>query len=219
MYSFFYVADHATHFYLLGGPDFVVGPEAKPAERNIFGVIAKVGLEIGGRVIQALQDTHEAVGILGGRYINPVGALPGGVSKPISEEERARLEQIARDSVDFGELSLKLFEDIVLKNKQYVDMIISDTFTHRTYYMGLVDENNCTNFYDGKVRVVDPNGKEFVKYAPAEYLQHIAERVEPWTYLKFPYLKNVGWKGFVDGKDSGVYRATPLSRCNAADGM
>lgn len=218
-YGFFFVADHATHFYILGGPDFVVGPDAPPAERNIFGVIAKVGLDIGSRVIQALQETHEAVAILGGRYINPVGALPGGVSKPISEEERQRLEQIARNAVDFGQLSLKLFEDIVLKNKQYVDMILNDAFIHKTYYMGLVDEQNRSNFYDGKVRIVDPNGKEFAKYAPHEYLQHITERVEPWTYLKFPYLKNVGWKGFVDGQDSGVYRATPLSRCNAADGM
>ncbi len=85
--------------------------------------------------------------------------------------------------------------------------------------MGLVDEKNRVNFYDGKVRVVDPDGKEFCKYAPSEYLEHIAERVEPWSYLKFPYLKAVGWKGFVDGKDSGVYRATPQSRLNAADGM
>jgi F420-non-reducing hydrogenase large subunit len=85
--------------------------------------------------------------------------------------------------------------------------------------MGMVDENNKINFYDGKVRVVDPDGKEFVKYAPNDYTQHIAEHVEPWTYLKFPYLKNVGWKGFTDGKDSGVYCATPLSRLNAADGM
>jgi F420-non-reducing hydrogenase large subunit len=75
------------------------------------------------------------------------------------------------------------------------------------------------NFYDGLVRVVDPEGVEFVKYAPDEYLDNIAERVEPWTYLKFPYLKKVGWKGFVGGKESGVYRATPLSRLNAADGM
>ena len=60
---------------------------------------------------------------------------------------------------------------------------------------------------------------ELVKYAPNEYTDWIAERVEPWTYLKFPYLKKVGWKGFVDGKDSGVYCATPLSRLNAADGM
>jgi len=75
------------------------------------------------------------------------------------------------------------------------------------------------NFYDGKVRVVDPEGKEFVKYSPHEYLDNIAEHIEPWTYLKFPFLKKVGWKGLVDGKESGVYRATPLSRLNASDGM
>jgi F420-non-reducing hydrogenase large subunit len=85
--------------------------------------------------------------------------------------------------------------------------------------MGLVDGSNRINFYEGTIRVVDPDGKEFVRFEAKDYRQHIAEHVEPWTYLKFPYLKNVGWKGLVDGKESGVYRATPLSRCNAADGM
>ncbi len=85
--------------------------------------------------------------------------------------------------------------------------------------MGTVDEHNRVTFYDGKVRVVDPDGKEFVKYSPNEYLENIAEHVESWTYLKFPYLKKIGWKGFVEGKESGVYRATPLSRLNASDGM
>jgi F420-non-reducing hydrogenase large subunit len=69
------------------------------------------------------------------------------------------------------------------------------------------------------VSVVAPDGERIGKYGPSEYTDWIAERVEPWTYLKFPYLKKVGWKGFVDGKDSGVYCATPLSRLNAADGM
>jgi F420-non-reducing hydrogenase large subunit len=69
------------------------------------------------------------------------------------------------------------------------------------------------------VRVVAPDGAEHAKYAPHEYTQYVAEHVEPWSYLKFPYLKKVGWKGFVDGKESGVYCATPLSRLNAADGM
>jgi F420-non-reducing hydrogenase large subunit len=85
--------------------------------------------------------------------------------------------------------------------------------------MGLVDEKNKVNFYDGKVRVVDPEGKEFAKYSPRQYLDHVAEHVEPWTYIKFPFLKNVGWKGFVDGKSSGVFRVAPLARLNAADGM
>ncbi|MBN2463363.1 MAG: Ni/Fe hydrogenase subunit alpha, partial [Dehalococcoidia bacterium] len=218
-YSAFFVTDHTTHFYILAGPDFVMGPDAPVAERNILGVIAKVGLELGGAVIKTRMQNHRIIHILGGRAVHPVFGLPGGVSKGLNEEERKEVEQIAKDSVEFAKLSLKVFDDIVLKNKEYLDMVLSDAYTHRTYYMGLVDEKNRVNFYDGKVRVVDPDGKEFVKYAPREYLEHVAERVEPWTYVKIPYLKKVGWKGFVDGKDSGVFRATPLSRLNAADGM
>jgi F420-non-reducing hydrogenase large subunit len=218
-YSSFYVTDHTTHFYILAGPDFVMGPEAPVAERNILGVIAKVGLELGGAVIKTRMQNHRIIHMLGGRAVHPVFGLPGGVSKGLNEDERKEVEQIAKESVEFAKLSLKVFDDIVLKNKEYLDMVLSDAYTHHTYYMGLVDEKNRVNFYDGKVRVVDPDGKEFAKYAPREYLDHVAERVEPWTYVKIPYLKKVGWKGFVDGKDSGVFRSTPLSRLNAADGM
>jgi len=219
LYSAFYVADHTVHFYILGAPDFVLGPDAPPAERNILGLVHKVGLEIGGRVINCRGMAMDIVGMLGGKTIHPVGALPGGVSKAIDEDERAQIEAWGHELVDFGLFGLQLFQDVVMANQAYVDMILSDTFTTPMYYMGLVDENNHVNFYDGKVRVVDPEGNEFVKYAPDEYLDVVAEHVEPWTYLKFPYLKGVGWKGFVTGKDSGVYQATPLSRLNAADGM
>jgi len=219
LYNAFYITDHVTHFYILGGPDFIMGPEAPVAERNILGVIAKVGLELGGAVINTRIKNHHIIHMIGGRGIHPVFGLPGGVSKGLNEEEVKEIQQIAKDSIEFAKLSLKVFDDIVLKNKEYVDMITSEAYTHRTYYMGLVDENNKVNFYDGKVRVVDPDGKEYAKYAPREYLDHIAEHVEPWTYIKFPYLKNVGWKGFVDGKDSGVFRVAPLARLNAADGM
>jgi F420-non-reducing hydrogenase large subunit len=219
MYSAFFVADHATHFYALGGPDFVVGPDAPKAERNILGVVRAVGRELGGQVLDGILSNHRLTAIIGGRYIHPVAALPGGVSKPITEEERDEILEIAKKSVEFGKLSLKVFDDIVLANPGYVDLILSDMFGHQTYYMGLVDENNHSNFYDGKVRVVGPDGAELVKYAPDEYLDVVAEHVEPWSYLKFPYLKQVGWKGFTDGPESGIYRATPLSRMNAADGM
>ncbi len=219
LYASFFVADHATHFYVLGGPDFVVGPDAPKSERNILGVVKAVGREVGSQVMQLLAENHEIAKIIGGRYIHPVGALIGGMSKPITEDERVRIEEIARRTIDTALFSLKLFDDVVLGNSEYVDMIKSDAFSHETYYMGMVDENNKINFYDGKVRVVDPEGKEFIKYGPEEYLDVIAEHIEPWTYLKFPYLKDVGWKGFVDGKDSGVYRASPLSRLNASDGM
>ncbi len=219
LYSAFFVADHATHFYVLGGPDFVVGPDAPKEERNILGVVRKVGREVGSQVMQLLSENHEIAKIIGGRYIHSVGALVGGMSKPITEDERKRIAKIAKNSIKTAKFSLKLFEDVVLKNKTYLDMVLSDAYTHETYSMGLVDENNCVNFYDGKVRVVDPSGKELVKYGPDQYLDVIAEHIEPWTYLKFPYLKEIGWKGFVDGPESGVYRTTPLARLNAADGM
>jgi F420-non-reducing hydrogenase large subunit len=218
-YSSFYVTDHTTHFYILGGPDFVMGPDAPVAERNILGVIGKVGLELAGAVIKTRMQNHHIIQMIGGRPVHPVFGLPGGVSKGLTEEQRKEVEQIAKDSVEFAKLSLKVFDDIVLKNKAYVDMITSDAFTHRTYYMGMVDAKNRVNFYDGMLRVVDPEGKEFAKFAPREYLNHVAEHVEPWTYIKFPFLKKIGWKGFIDGKDSGVFRVAPLARLNAADGM
>jgi len=219
LYSAFYVTDHTTHFYALAGPDFVMGPDAPVAERNILGVIHKVGLEIGGKVIQCRKYGHTVVEMIGGRKVHPCTSIPGGLTKGITEEQRKEIEEMGKWAIEFAQFSLKLFSDVVLGNKAYVDLILGDVYTHCTYYMGMVDENNHINFYDGKVRVVDPDGKEFVKYAPKDYAEHIAEHVEPWTYLKFPYLKKVGWKGFVDGKDSGVYCATPLSRLNAADSM
>lgn len=219
MYSAFYVTDHTTHFYALGGPDFVVGPDAPAAQRNILGVISVVGKEAGLKVINTRKKNHDVIKMIGGRVIHPVSGLPGGMSKALSEENRQEIEKIARENIEFALWSLDVFADIVLKNTVYVDLIVGDIYTQKTYYMGLVDENNKVNFYDGKVRVVDPDGKEFVKYAPHEYTEHIAEHVESYSYLKYPYLKKVGWKGFVDGKASGMYACTPLSRLNVADGM
>ena len=219
LYSAFYVTDHTTHFYALGGPDFVMGPDAPVAERNILGVIHKVGLEIGGKVIQARKYGHTVIETIGGRKVHPCTAIPGGQTRGISEEERQEIEKMGHWAVDFARFSLDLFNQIVLGNQAYLDLILADTYRHETYYIGLVDENNKVNFYDGKVSVVAPDGERIGKYAPKEYTDWIAERVEPWTYLKFPYLKKVGWKGFVDGKDLGVYIATPLSRLNASDGM
>jgi F420-non-reducing hydrogenase large subunit len=218
-YSSFYVTDHTVHFYALGGPDFVVGPDAPAAERNILGVIGKVGVDAGMKVINTRRNNHEIIKIIGGRVIHPVCGLPGGMSKAITEENRVFIEKIARENIEFALWSLEIFDQIVLKNSDYVELIVSDGYTQKTYYMGMVDENNHVNFYDGMVRVVDPDGDEFIKYAPADYAKHIDEHVESYSYLKYPYLKKIGWKGFVDGKDSGMYACTPLSRLNAADGM
>ena len=219
MYSGYYVYDHTLHFYFLGAPDFVVGPDAPPAERNILGVIQKVGLDVAKEVIKHRAYGQKITAILGGKATHPTCGLPGGVSKGLTEEERQEIEKMAESSVEFAKFSLKLFEDVVLKNKKYLDMILSDTYTLKTYYMGLVDQNNKVNFYDGKVRVVDPQGNEFTKFTSSEYLDIIEEHVEPWTYAKLPYLKKIGWKGLIDGPTSGVYRVGPLGRLNASEGM
>jgi len=219
LYSAFFVADHTTHFYILAGPDFIMGPTAPKAERNILGVIGKVGAEVGTSVIKHRSDALDAIAIIGGKRVHPSFGLPGGVSKAINETERSRIEEIAKSEVEFAQFTLKIFDDLVLHNKEYMNLITSDMYATETYYMGTVDSQNRVNFYDGNIRIVDPEGKEFAKYPAADYQKYIAEHVEPWTYLKYPYLKSIGWRGLVGGKNSGVYRATPLARLNVSDGM
>jgi len=218
-YSIFYATDHTTHFYALGGPDFVMGPDAPVAERNILGIIKKVGMDIAGKVLKMRRDGHHLIKMIGGRPVHPNWGLPGGVSRGITEEQREEIERLGLDAVEFAKFSIQLFNDIVLGNSTYVDLIKNDAFVHKTYNMGTVDANNHVNFYDGMIRIVGPDGKEHAKYHAKDYQEYVAEHVEPWSYLKFPYLKKIGWKGFTDGVDSGVYKATPLSRLNAADGM
>ncbi|MFN4182791.1 MAG: Ni/Fe hydrogenase subunit alpha [bacterium] len=219
MYSTFMLEDHALHVYILGGPDFIVGPDAPAGMRNVVGVLQKVGIEVGKKVISMRRRLREFMTYLGGKVIHPVMGLPGGVAKGIAPEDLPTFQQLAKDGLDFALFTLQVFKEIVLKNPDYVKLITSDTYTHRTYYMGLVDENNKVNFYDGKIRVVDPNGKELVKFPAQKYLDYVAEHVEPWSYVKFCYLKPVGWKGFVDGEGSGIYAVAPLARLNASDGM
>ena len=219
MYSGYYIYDHTLHFYYLGGPDFVVGPDAPAAKRNILGVIEKAGVEIGKEVIKHRAYGQKITAILGGKATHPVCGLPGGVSKGLNKDEVKEIETMAKSCRDFAQFTLKLFDDIVLKNKTYVDVILSDPYQLSTYNMGLVDKNNKVNFYDGLIRVTDQKGKEFVKFDVKDYYKIIGEHVEEWSYIKFPFLKKIGWKGFVDGKDSGIYRVGPLGRLNAADGM
>ena len=218
-YTGYYIYDHTLHFYFLGAPDFVVGPDAPAAKRNIFGVLEKVGLDVGKEVIKHRAYGQKITEILGGKATHPTCCIPGGISKGLNEEERQQIEDMARSSVEFAKFTLQVFNDVVLANQDYVNMILSEPYQLDTYNMGLVDKNNHVNFYDGDIRVTDQKGKEFDKFQAHQYLDKIVERVEPWTYSKFTYLKEVGWNGFTDGPDSGIYRVGPLGRLNAAEGM
>ncbi|RLG60424.1 Ni/Fe hydrogenase subunit alpha, partial [Candidatus Geothermarchaeota archaeon] len=188
-------------------------------ERNIIGIIKKVGTEVGLKIIGMRKKIRKMMEVIGGKTIHPVFGLPGGISKPLNEDIVNELKKLADEAVEFSLFTLNIFKDIVLKDSKYVDLITSEAYTHRTYYMGLVDEKNRVNFYDGMIRVVDPNGREYAKFDVHKYLDYIAEHVEPWTYVTFTYLKGIGWKGFVDGEDSGIYSVAPLARLNAADAM
>jgi F420-non-reducing hydrogenase large subunit len=218
-YNLFMFEDHLLHFYFLGGPDFIVGPDAPKEKRNILGVIETVGMETGKKVIAIRKQCRHLMEQMGGKVIHPVLGLPGGVAKGITSDLKSELNSFAKTATQFAEFTLLIFDKIVLHNPEYMQLIASDIYAHKTYYMGLVDEHNQPNFYDGQLRVVDPEGKEISKADPASYLDLVAEHVEPWSYIKFPYLKEIGWKGFVDGKESGVYRVAPLARLNVADKM
>ncbi|MCJ7825944.1 MAG: nickel-dependent hydrogenase large subunit, partial [Anaerolineales bacterium] len=119
-YSLFYATDHTTHFYALGGPDFVMGPNAHPSERNILGVINKVGMDIAGKVLKMRRDGHHLIKMMAGRPVHPNWGLPGGVSRGINEEQREEIETLGRDAIEFAKFSLQLFNDVVLGNTDYV---------------------------------------------------------------------------------------------------
>ena len=116
VYNTFMFEDHALHFYFLGGPDFVVGPEAPKAKRNILGVLEKVGLEIGKRVIAMRREARELITLAGGKVIHPVLGLPGGVAKQLKAEDQERAIRVAEQAVDFARFSLQVFGGGVVKN-------------------------------------------------------------------------------------------------------
>ena len=171
-------------------------------------------------MIEVRRRNREIIKLLFSKAPHPEGGLPGGVSTGRhlrTSGNGSRRPPITRWSL--REFALELFKDVVLRDKKYLDLVLDDAYQLKTYYMALVDENNRVNFYDGEVRVVDPKGKEFVRFEPRDYVEHIGEWVEPWSYIKFNHLRKLGWKGFVEGDDTSLYRVAPLARLNVADGM
>jgi F420-non-reducing hydrogenase large subunit len=219
VYNTFTLEDHALHVFVLGGPDFIVGPEAPPEQRNIVGVIQKVGVEAGKRVINTRKRLRELIAYFGGKVVHPVLGLPGGVSKALNPDDLPRFKQLAQDGLEFAQWTLEIFKTVVLANPDYVTLITADAYTHRTCYMGMVDEQNHVNFYDGKLRVVDCEGKEVCKFSASQYREFVGEHVEPWSYMKFAFLRQRGWNDFAEGPATSIYAVGPLARLNAAAGM
>ncbi|HEX9401828.1 MAG TPA: Ni/Fe hydrogenase subunit alpha [Anaeromyxobacter sp.] len=218
-YNLFLFEDHLLHYWYLGGPDFYAGPRAPAPMRNVLGVIARVGAELGGRILSVRKEARDLMAAIAGRTIHPVFAIPGGISRPLGEETIRRVREAAPRFVRFAEDTLESFRGAVLEDRAYAEVIESEVFKVRCHSMGMVDDAGRLTFLDGRLRIVDPEGEEVALFEPSAWLDHLAERVEPWTYAKLTFLKARGWKGFVEGAESGLYRVGPLGRLNVARAM
>ena len=219
MHTAFVLEDHLLHFFYLGGPDILINGAACKFERNVFGVLQALGDAVGKRAIQIRKKVRALNALLSGSALYPVCGLPGGVAKPIRREDRAAIAETAAEALTFARDLLPLFHEKVLKNGRFRKMARSSVFSLRTYYMGLVDEKDRINFYAGDLRIVAPDGKTFARFPAEAYLEHLRERVVHDSYMKILYLKALGWKGYKDGPENGMYRVGPLARLNAAAGM
>ena len=122
-YNAHFVHSHIAHFYALASADFVMGPAAPAAERNVLGVVGKVGLELGGAVLRTRSKAQRIQAMIGGKATHPVMAVPGGVSIALNKEDQREILSYAEDMVDFAKTTMEVFKSIVLGNKEYVDII------------------------------------------------------------------------------------------------
>lgn len=197
-----YIHSHSLHFFFLAAPDFLLAGD--PALRNVVGV-AKIEPELAKKAIRLRAIGQEIVQTIGGKAIHPVTAIPGGMTKSLSKEERDKIEKNLKTALELSRLALDVAKKVVEKDlntvKKFADI--------KTGYMGLVKDRNL-ELYDGKIRLVDKVGKKLEEFDADKYLDYIGEHVEAWSYLKFPFYKKLGWP-------SGIYRAGPLARINACD--
>ena len=218
-YNAFMVHDHSAVFYALAAPDLLLDPDTPRAQRNILELVKRIGRDTGAKVLTLRKAAADILTIVGGRATHPIFGCPGGISRGLTAEDISTIREKSRQLVELAELTNKVFEDSVASKKEFVDLFNTDAFVNRSYYASLVGKDGRISFLDGDVRVIKPDGSPFEEFKPESYLDHFEEASLPWTYMKFPYLKNVGWKGLREGEDSGVYRVGPLARFNVAKGF
>lgn len=201
-----FIQSHALSFFHLSSPDFLLGMDADPAERNIIGLL-RAHPEVARDGIRLRQFGQQVIEVLGGKRIHPAWVVAGGVNEPLSEEKRDTILEGIPESIAIVERALDIFKNIMDTHKTEVQ-----TFANfPSLFIGLVNDRGEPDFYDGLIRVVDAEGKIIADRIPAsKYQEYIAESVEPWTYLKFPYYRSMGYT-------DGIYRVGPLARMNIAD--
>jgi NAD-reducing hydrogenase large subunit len=198
------IQSHGMHFFELAGPDLLLGFDADPAVRNVIGLLG-ANPELALKAVRLRKFGQEIIKTLGGRRIHPNFAVPGGVNKVLQRSERDAILDGVDDAIATTQLGLSLMRDWAEKNLADIQKFA----VFATGYMGMVNPENGLELYDGDIRLIDSQGAELEKYPGSSYLDYIAEHVESWSYLKFPYYKKMGWP-------QGVYRVGPLGRLNVA---
>ncbi|MCP5104669.1 MAG: Ni/Fe hydrogenase subunit alpha [bacterium] len=211
--SIAYTEEHILHFFFLAGADFVMGPDADYSVRNVIG-IAQAHPEIGKQVVRNRHLGTQMLNIVSGKSIHPVTAVPGGFSKPLTQAERDKMLPMAEEVLEFAKFSIAFAKENIFP--KYLDTVkilgVIDTG-----FLGTVTDDGTLNLYDGKLRLMRPDGS-YEDFTYAQYTDFISEKVEGWTYLKFPYAKSWGDGFSMDiNAPKGIYRTNSLARINVAD--
>ncbi|MBN2258592.1 MAG: Ni/Fe hydrogenase subunit alpha [Anaerolineaceae bacterium] len=196
---------HGMHFFELAGPDLLLGFDADPATRNVVGLIA-ANPSLALKAVNLRKFGQEIIATLGGRRVHPNFAIPGGVNKALTLTERDGILAGVDEAIATVKAGLAIMKDWAISHKDDVDKFA----VFPTGYFGLVTPENGLELYDGNIRLIGMDGQQLECFDPRTYLDHIAEHVENWSYLKFPYYKKLGYP-------DGVYRVGPLGRLNVAD--
>lgn len=197
-----YMHSHALHFYFLAAPDFIAGKDRKT--RNVFQII-KDAPELALQAIEIRKNALDIVKAIGGRPIHPTSSTPGGISTELDDETQKDLQQKAAKNIELADATLQAAIPIFEEN---IDLVNS-LGNVETYHTGLVN-NGEWDVYNGDVRIKDKEGNIFREFESGAYLDTVAEHVKPYSWLKFPYIKDLGYP-------DGVYRVAPLSRINVID--
>jgi NAD-reducing hydrogenase large subunit len=200
------IQSHALSFFYLSSPDLLLGMDADPEERSILHV-AKKHPQAGADGIALRQFGQRIIELLGGRRIHPGWTVPGGVNEPLSVEKRDQMLAMIPPAVAALQRTITWFRGAVEKFKAEIEVFAN----FPTLFMGLVNDRGLAEYYDGVLRVIDSEGNVIAgELDPAHYADYIGEAVEPFTYMKSPYYKPLGYPG-------GTYRVGPLARLNLAD--
>ena len=197
---------HALHFFHLVSPDLLFGFDADPAVRNVIGVIKKYP-ELAVQGVMMRKYGQEIIKVTAGKKIHGTGAIPGGINKNLSIAERDSLLKDIDQQIEWSRGALKIAKDYTVDHLEN----LSDFGSFDSNHLSLIRDDGAMDLYHGGIRMIDSEGNKVVDHFDYQNYHHIiAEEVRDWSYMKFPFLKELG-------TEKGWYRVGPLARVNTAD--